>query len=274
MEKNTITIKYQDKVLWFLLYPFMSIAFVYIGSDHFLNRFKNEPYFYLDIILSFTLVFLSGWYILKITQWLDKKYDWRFGLRNRNLQQMLWGGLLPLISSMLLEISYLLIIDLPLSKSSILNLELPLSILFFSLANSFYIVQYILKYKELEISGNYTAISESELHNLDHITVQSGSTERKLELDECAFIKSAQKVLWVFTFTGDQFRISGTLDEWENKLGPSFYRINRQYITSRKAIKAIEQTETRKLKLEFFIPQSEDVFVSKQNAASFRKWWN
>lgn len=274
MENNTIEIKYQDKILWLLLYPLMAIAFVYIGSDNFLNRFTKEPYFILDILLSFFLVFLSGWLILKITKWLDKKYDWRFGLRMRNLQQLLWAGLLPLLCSMLLEVTYLHIVKLPLSKSSILNLELPLAIFFLGLANTFYVVQYFLKYKEMEISGSSSAPFQTDQIPVEQITVQSGSTDRKLELEDCAFIKSAQKVLWVVTFTGDQFRISGTLDEWEHKLGHSFYRINRQYITSRNAIKAVEQTETRKLKLEFFTPQSDDVFVSKQNAASFRKWWN
>lgn len=274
MENNTIEINYQDKILWFVLYPFMSIAFVYIGSDNFLNRFTKEPYFLLDILLSFTLVFMSGWYILKITKWLDKKYDWRFGLRKRNLQQLMWGGLLPLVCSMLFEVTYLLIIKLPIRKSSILNLELPLSILFLGLANTFYVIQYFLKYKELEISGGSRDPYQKDQNHIEQITVQSGSTERKLDLADCAYIKSAQKVLWVVTFSGDQFRISGTLDEWENKLDPSFYRINRQYITSRNAIKAVEQTETRKLKLEFFTSQPDDVFVSKQNAASFRKWWN
>ena len=274
MENNTIEIKYQDKILWYLLYPFMSIAFVYIGSDNFLNRFTKEPYFLLDILLSFFLVFLSGWLILKITKWLDKKYDWRFGLRKRNLQQLLWAGLLPLVCSMVLEVAYLYIVKLPISKSSILNLELPLAILFLGLANTFYVVQYYLKYKELEISDSTSNLLQSNQMLVEQITVLSGSTERKLELEDCAYIKSAQKILWVVTFTGDQFRISGTLDEWENKLGHSFYRINRQYITSRNAIKAFEQTETRKLKLEFFASQPDDVFVSKQNAASFRKWWN
>ena len=80
--------------------------------------------------------------------------------------------------------------------------------------------------------------------------------------------------MWLITFDGETFRVQGTMEEWGEKLKDSnFYRINRQYLSSFNAIKSIEQTETRKLKVNFVISLEDDVYISKPNIAFFKQWW-
>ena len=69
-----------------------------------------------------------------------------------------------------------------------------------------------------------------------------------------------------------QFPVFQSLEELENKLEPEFYRINRQYIVNRKAIKDVSRHFGRKLLINLTIPFSEQLIVSKEKTAHFMEW--
>lgn len=105
------------------------------------------------------------------------------------------------------------------------------------------------------------------------ITVQKGSTEKQVEIQHCALFITIDKVVWLYTYSHEQYRLSGTLQHWENKLSKmGFHRLNRQCLATYKVIQSVEQTDTRRLKIKFVLPIDE-VYVSKSNVTSFRKWW-
>ena len=97
--------------------------------------------------------------------------------------------------------------------------------------------------------------------------------EEKVDVRNCAFIKSSNKILWLYTFDDNHFRLNGTLESWESRLASFFFKINRQYIVAPGAIKSVEQTSTRKLKVNLLLPQEDEIFVSKANASGFKNWW-
>ena len=165
-------------------------------------------------------------------------------------------------------------IDISVSFYSIMNFELPLAFLFLVLANAFYLLQYLfLLHKTQHIIEPLKAM-EITSGPLSHIAVMKGFTEELVDISACALISTSNKLTWLHTFNGDRFRLQGTLEDWQKKLSQNnFYRINRQYLAGQGSITKVEITDTRKLKLTFAVDGNETVFVSKQNAASFRQWW-
>lgn len=268
-------IRYNDKLLWLAGYPAAAFSFIFIANDNSFAKLVHLPTFFTDLIFAIAVTFASGIYLRWLVGRLDARLPWHGTMRRRLFWQGLLGILLPLALAMLLEVAYLYWADIPLAGSSILNLELPLALIFLLLANLFYVTVYLFRHKKTEIITVVKTVLPEPATSLTHITVQKGFTAIQIDMQDCAIIKSANKLLWLHTYNGEQFRLSGTLEEWETKLAAAnFYRINRQYLAAPKAIQSVEQTDTRKLKVNFVVPIAEEVFVSKLNVASFRQWWN
>ncbi|HMU71231.1 MAG TPA: LytTR family DNA-binding domain-containing protein [Ferruginibacter sp.] len=266
-------IHYKDTLLWAAGYPIAALSFIFLANDNSLTTLIRLPTFLSDILFALVVTFAAGVYIRRITRILDARIPWHDGFRRRLLYQFLLGILVPLTVSMLLEVVYLYSARIPLASSSIVNLELPLAFIFLLLANLFYLVNYLFYQKRTEIITITREVVVAPKEPVRYLTVQKGFTEEKIGIENCALLVSRNKLLWLHTYSGEQFRLAGSLEEWESKLKEvDFYRVNRQYLAARLAIQSVEQTETRKLKINFVIPSGE-VYVSKPNAASFRQWW-
>lgn len=66
--------------------------------------------------------------------------------------------------------------------------------------------------------------------------------------------------------------INKYLDELENLCGNSFFRINRQYLVSRKAVIDASHYFSRKLSVNISIPFNEKIIVSKEKTPQFLNW--
>jgi DNA-binding LytR/AlgR family response regulator len=65
-----------------------------------------------------------------------------------------------------------------------------------------------------------------------------------------------------------------SLDEVEELLNPAeFYRANRQYILPLAFIESFRSDDTGKLQVRMKCVKMEDVIISKEKAADFRKWF-
>lgn len=264
----TTKVNYADRILWLLVYPVIACSFIFIANDNSFYQLIKIPSFTTDILFALGTTYFVGWYV----RWLSLRLERVISIENfhgRIKLQILYGVIFPLCVSMTLEILYLYLINITISESSILYLELPLSILFLTLINIFHLSTYLYhlqkKQKITEDSPNFESI--------EYFTVQKGYREEKVDVQNCAFIKSSNKVLWLYTFDDNHFRLNGTLEFWEARLESIFFKINRQYIVASAAIKSIEQTGIRKLKVNLCLPQEEEIFISKSNATDFKKWW-
>ncbi|MFN8247567.1 MAG: LytTR family DNA-binding domain-containing protein [Ferruginibacter sp.] len=264
---------FTNKFLWTITYLIISLSFVFIANDNSFQFLLNNRTFYTDILFSLTVTFGIGFYLVTLNSKLNRSCPWRGEFRKRLFRQLIMGIVFPLAVAIGLEMIYLHFINIPLQQSSILNFELPLSFIFLVLVNLISIAGYLVQHPIKEEIIINEQVMATQPRCIQYLTVQRGFTEEKIEINNCAFIRSSDKLLWVHTFEGEKYRLTGTLEEWEEKLRPSnFYRINRQYLSSFKAIRSVELTETRKLKVNFSIP-TDDVFISKPRVADFRLWW-
>lgn len=266
-------IKYRDKFLWFWFYPLAAFCFIFVGNDNSFSQLIRLPSFGTDVIFALLTTFAVGAYIKIITQRLDVKFLWRIQIRKRLVLQFFFGFLLPLIISMLLEASYLKAIGLSLADSSILYLEMPLAAMLLLLINCYYAIGHLYYFENKAQSLPANSSQADTEGNISFFIVHKGYETIKISKADCALIRSQEKVVWLYTYDNTIYRLEGTLEEWHTKLGSDFFRINRQYLASAASIQGVIPTETRKLHISFTLPEHHNVYVSKANAASFRKWW-
>jgi hypothetical protein len=265
--------RFQSKLIWITIYIFIAFSFIFIASENSIYSLIKNPTFYTDIIFSLTLIFGIGHYIKILNNKLDQRFPWFEKFKIRLYKQIAFGIILPFFLAVFLEIIYLKSINISFFESAMLNFEMPLAFIFLVILNLISIVSYLFKNKQKEAIFIHEQVFVYPPNKLEYINVQKGFFEEKVEVQNCAFIMSANKITWLQTFDGEKYRLHGTLDEWEEKLKEAnFYRINRQYISSYKAIKSVEQTETRKLKVNFIFP-TDEVYISRPNIAKFKLWW-
>ena len=94
-----------------------------------------------------------------------------------------------------------------------------------------------------------------------------------IETKEIAFFHSEDGVTLFRTETGQKFSLDYTLDELETMLEPAvFFRANRQFLINVGSVQQIHPYFNNKLKLILRPSPSEDVLVSRERAADFKKW--
>lgn len=82
---------------------------------------------------------------------------------------------------------------------------------------------------------------------------------------------------WVKAVTLDEYThyISQTLDDIMNQLNPNdFFRANRQFIVSRKAIKDLTIWFGNKLSLNMSVKVPEKIIISKAKVSEFKNWFS
>jgi two-component system, LytTR family, response regulator LytT len=79
---------------------------------------------------------------------------------------------------------------------------------------------------------------------------------------------------YVFAHTFDQKRhlLSQKLDGLEKTFYPSFFRVNRQFLVSRKAIKDASHFFNRKILVNLTFPFKEQIIVGKLKITAFLEW--
>src|SRR6185312_1160239 len=80
------------------------------------------------------------------------------------------------------------------------------------------------------------------------------------------------EVTWLLTFGKLQFVINKPLEELERTIAGRFYRVNRQFLVNRRAIKDVSHYFGRKLLLNLTIPFEEKVTVGRLKANDFLDW--
>lgn len=94
-----------------------------------------------------------------------------------------------------------------------------------------------------------------------------------VQADDFAFFEIKGGVVRGITFDKKYWLLEESLDELTDELCPdAFYRANRQFLVSRKAIREIEYYYNGRFCLHLLPNPEEPVLVSKAKAGKFREW--
>ena len=104
------------------------------------------------------------------------------------------------------------------------------------------------------------------------ILIYQGEKIIPIDLKDIALIYLKDGLVKLVSFGNQEFIASQTLEELEKIQHPDFYRANRQYIVSRKAIKNAAKYFNRKLVLHLNISFEEKIIISKEKASNFLAW--
>jgi DNA-binding LytR/AlgR family response regulator len=108
--------------------------------------------------------------------------------------------------------------------------------------------------------------------NRNRIVARKGTEFIALTTDEIAYFFTDHKIVFVRDFANRQMIIDQNLGELESELDSEmFFRLNRKYIASQKAIDRFKPDNGKIL--VFLKPEvKEEVHVSKETAPEFRRW--
>jgi len=96
-----------------------------------------------------------------------------------------------------------------------------------------------------------------------------------VQASDIAFFYIDNGLVKAVTFDEKSFRFEHTLDELAEMLDPNtFFRANRQFIISRKAIKDIDLWFNNRLSVNLKIPVPEKILISKARISEFKNWFS
>ncbi len=93
-----------------------------------------------------------------------------------------------------------------------------------------------------------------------------------VRFDDIALFYLENEITYLVTFDHKIFTIDKTMENTEEIAPDDFYRVNRQFLIHRSAIKEASRYFGRKLSLSLTIPFKDTITVSKNKASAFLDW--
>lgn len=103
--------------------------------------------------------------------------------------------------------------------------------------------------------------------------VKVGNQFKSFDVEEIAYFKSHDGMIFLYTHKGQPYPIEYTIDQLENILNPiHFFRINRKFMVSVKAVEEIHSYFNSRLLLKLLPKEEEQVIVSRERTTNFKRW--
>ncbi|MCC9136579.1 LytR/AlgR family response regulator transcription factor [Pontibacter silvestris] len=103
--------------------------------------------------------------------------------------------------------------------------------------------------------------------------VKVGEHLHMIPMENVDYFYSFEKATFLHCSSGKRFAIDYTLEQLEQLVNPQyFFRVNRGYLVSLKAIKDIVAWSNSRLKLELRQASKEEVVVSREKVQAFKAW--
>ena len=103
--------------------------------------------------------------------------------------------------------------------------------------------------------------------------VKVGNMFKSFNVDDIAYFKSNEGLIYLYTHTAQHYPIEYTIDQLENILNPiHFFRINRKFMVSVKAVVEIHSYFNSRLLLRLLPKEENQVIVSRERTTNFNLW--
>jgi two-component system, LytTR family, response regulator len=135
------------------------------------------------------------------------------------------------------------------------------------------------KYKSLQnhFVNNYAPLIEQLNGNTkkrSRILVKRGLEFQTVKVEDIVYFFTEHKLIFLVDkenkkYLAEKHNLAELEEELDNKF---FYRANRKYIINVNFIKRFRPLEKSKICLELVLPLNEEIIISQENSASFKKW--
>ena len=93
-----------------------------------------------------------------------------------------------------------------------------------------------------------------------------------VRVGDIALFHLEKEIVRLVGLDGKVYVVNKSLEELEGLAGPGFYRVNRQFLVNRAAIKDVSQYFGRKLLVNLVLPVEEKITVGRMKATAFLEW--
>lgn len=118
------------------------------------------------------------------------------------------------------------------------------------------------------------SLQQEENYKTHFLISAKGDKLIPVSVESILFFYIEEGVVKAYTEEQKEYIFSETLDELSDCLNPNhFFRVNRQYIIARKAVKDMDLWFNSRLSVNLKISTPERILVSKAKVAEFKKWF-
>jgi DNA-binding LytR/AlgR family response regulator len=131
------------------------------------------------------------------------------------------------------------------------------------------------KFEEMKeyFMSRYQQLLENREHK-GKFLVRRGTEFVAIGTGEVAYFHASHKMVCLVRQDGVKFILDQSLAEVEKAVGPvAFYRLNRKYLVNAAAIRKVSLLPKSKLLVEVEPAAKEELVVSSENSAGFKRWW-
>jgi DNA-binding LytR/AlgR family response regulator len=106
------------------------------------------------------------------------------------------------------------------------------------------------------------------------ILVRKGVEFQTVRVEDAGYFFTEHKLIFLVDKENRKYMAEkSNLSELEEELDKNlFYRANRKYIINANYIKRFKPLEKSKISVELILPVNEEIIISQENSASFKKW--
>ncbi|MEM6721276.1 MAG: LytTR family DNA-binding domain-containing protein [Bacteroidota bacterium] len=236
---------------------------VFVPSNWRQNTWVNLLHFWLTFVSSYYLFsyVIQVWY-RKLSELSSKKVLFLLAITQTIV--MLW----IFITDILFYFWYYKVDSL--KETTFYEFDVPLVIAITTIGSIYFYQQY--HTKPVNSVKERNALSSKELKK---IPAYAGKEHHFIDQDEIGVFYLADGIVWVELLNGNLFHTDYSLTKLLDVLNAEHYfRLNRQVIISKKAIKGFDKLSYQKLKVILIetLRFDENLIVSKYNAPAFKKW--
>ena len=128
--------------------------------------------------------------------------------------------------------------------------------------------------RDTDLQNLLTYFKKNVIYKNNFLVPVKGDKLIPLNTDDIAYFFIDYGTVKSISYENKTYNMDNTLDELEDMLNPEiFFRANRQFIISRKAIKDIDLWFNSRLSVNLKVSVPEKILVSKARVPEFRSWF-
>ena len=125
-----------------------------------------------------------------------------------------------------------------------------------------------------DYSSLISVLKRQESYKTHFLVPVKGDKLLPLSVDMILFFYIHEGNVKAVVTDGKEYTFTQTLDELSDCLNPNlFFRVNRQYLISRKAVLDIDLWFNGRLSINLKVPVAEKILVSKVRVSEFKEWF-
>ena len=136
------------------------------------------------------------------------------------------------------------------------------------------------KYEQLQKHFAYNFLQfqkwqsgENEQVYKNRFLVKRGTDYISIPTEEIAYFYATNKLVCLVNVLNQKFILDQSLSDIEKQTDPAnFYRVNRKFLVQQTAVAKIKSYPKSKLHVELMPQTDEDIIISQENTAAFKKW--